>query len=148
MLDGYFGDPAATARHFRDGCFYPGDLGSFTAAGSLCLAGRTDDVMNLNGIKIYPSEIERVLEDEPGVRSAAAFAVDSAVHGQIPVVAVVWGGDGAADPSRLQARARARLGVRAPRRVVLVDELPRTSAGKVATAELRRLVEGAAKERP
>jgi acyl-CoA synthetase (AMP-forming)/AMP-acid ligase II len=141
MVTGYHADLVATARHFRDGWFHPGDLGSFSPNGSLCIAGRTDDVMNLNGIKIYPSEIERVLEDEPGVRAAAAFAVASVVHGQIPVAAIEWCGKDAPDLAAIAARARMRLGVRAPRKVLVVDELPRNAGGKVAKAELVRLAE-------
>jgi acyl-coenzyme A synthetase/AMP-(fatty) acid ligase len=139
MPRGYHGDAVATARQFRDGAFHPGDLGAFAPGGSLCLAGRTDDAMNLNGIKVYPLEIERVMEDEPGVRSAAAFALDSATHGQIPVVAVEWDGTSPADPAELQARARARLGLRSPRKVLVVDALPRNAAGKVDRAALARL---------
>lgn len=140
-VSGYHDDAAATARHFRDGWFHPGDLGWFTPNGSLCLAGRVDDVMNLNGIKITPLEIERVLEEEPDVRAAAAFALPSGVHGQVPVVAVEWAGSAKPDPAALQARARAKLGVRAPRKVFVVDALPRNPAGKVAKGELVRWAE-------
>lgn len=141
MIDAYHADTAATARNFRDGWFHPGDLGSFAPHGSLCLHGRLDDVMNLDGIKIYPAEIERVLEADPAVRAVAAFALRSELHGDIPVAAVEWQGDAKPDAGSLLARARARLGVRAPRRVVVVDALPRNAAGKVATPELARLLE-------
>ena len=97
--------------------------------------------MNLSGIKIYPAEIERVLEGDPAVKTAAAFALRSAVHGEIPVVAVEWQGDARPDVAALLSRARALLGVRAPRKIVLVDALPRTPAGKVARRELARIVE-------
>jgi len=140
MVHGYHRNPAATARNFRDGWFHTGDLGWFSPRGSLCLVGRIDDVMNLNGIKIYPSEIERVLERDPAVRTAAAFALRSDLHGEIPVAAVEWQGDARPEASALLASVRAELGVRAPRRIVVVDALPRTSTGKVARRELERLV--------
>lgn len=141
MIDAYYRDPAATARNFRDGWFHPGDLGSFTPQGSLCLHGRADDVMNLNGIKIYPAEIERFLEGDPAVKAAAAFALRSDLHGQIPVAAIEWQGTARPDAASLLARARAHLGVRSPRRIVVVDALPRMTNGKVATRELARLLE-------
>lgn len=140
MVHGYYRDPTATARHFRDGWFYCGDIGTFTPSGSLCLLGRADDVMNLNGIKIYPSEIERALESDPSIRAAAAFALRSEVHGEIPVAAVEWQGEGRPDVAALLARARSLLGMRSPRRIVVVDALPRNLAGKIATGELARLV--------
>jgi acyl-coenzyme A synthetase/AMP-(fatty) acid ligase len=140
MIHGYYRSPAASVRNFRDGWFHTGDLGSFSPRGSLCLLGRLDDVMSLNGIKIYPSEIERVLERDPAVRTAAAFALRSELHGEIPVAAIEWQGDARPDAAALLARARAELGVRAPRRIVVVDALPRTANGKVARRELPGLV--------
>jgi acyl-CoA synthetase (AMP-forming)/AMP-acid ligase II len=84
----YCGDPVATARHFRDGWYYPKDLASLTPDGILCVHGRADDMMILNSIKIFPAEIERVLEEHPAVKAAAAFARPSRAHGDIPVAAV------------------------------------------------------------
>ncbi|MEO8487340.1 MAG: class I adenylate-forming enzyme family protein [Betaproteobacteria bacterium] len=141
MIDGYYRNSAATARNFRDGWFHTSDLGSFSPRGSLCLHGRSDDVMNLNGIKIYPSEIERALERDPAVRTAAAFALHSDLHGHIPVAAVEWQGDARPDAGVLLSHVRAELGVRAPRKIVVVDALPRTATGKVALRELPALAE-------
>jgi len=140
MIRGYHRDPVATARHFRDGWFMPGDLVSLTANGSLRVHGRADDMMNLNGIKIFPAEIERVLEDDPAVTAAAAFALPSAIHGEIPVAAVEVRGPEKPDVAALISRARAHLGVRAPRRIYIVDALPRNTAGKVMKRELVALV--------
>ena len=141
MIDGYYRNPAASAHNFRDGWFHTGDFGSFSPRGSLCLLGRLDDVMNLRGIKVYPSEIERVLERDPAVKTAAAFALRSELHGEIPVAAIEWQGDARPDAAALLSRAREALGVRAPRRIVVVDALPRTSTGKVARRELPALLE-------
>ncbi len=140
MIRGYHGDPVATSRHFRDGWFHPGDIGSLTAGGSLRIHGRSDDMMNLNSIKIFPAEIERVLEAHPGVKAAAAFAIPSAVHGGIPAAAVELHASAEVSVEDLMARARARLGVRAPRKIVVVDALPRGAAGKVVKNELIALV--------
>jgi acyl-CoA synthetase (AMP-forming)/AMP-acid ligase II len=131
MASGYVDDPSATAAHFRDGWFQPGDLVSFTPAGALIVHGRADDVMNLNGIKIAPAEIERALERHPAVKSVVAFPMPSGVHGEIPV-AVIELVDGAqADEGELQRFGRDVLGVRAPRRVMVVAAMPTTPQGKV-----------------
>ena len=136
MIDAYHGDPVGTSRHFRNGWFHPGDLGSLTRAGALCIHGRTDDMMNLNSIKIFPAEIERVLEEHPAVKAAAAFAIPSAIHGAIPAAAVELRESAEVDVDDLMDRARARLGVRAPRRIIVLGALPRNAAGKVAKHEL------------
>jgi acyl-coenzyme A synthetase/AMP-(fatty) acid ligase len=140
MAREYYRDPVATSRHFRDGWFYPGDLGSLTAGGALCLHGRTDDMMNLNSIKIFPAEIERVLEEHPAVRAAAAFAKSSAAYGDIPVAAVELHDSAQVGVEELMARARERLGVRAPRRIIVVDALPRSATGKILKHELIGLI--------
>jgi acyl-coenzyme A synthetase/AMP-(fatty) acid ligase len=136
MMSEYYRDPVATALHFRDGWFYPRDMGSMTPTGALRLHGRADDVMNLNGIKIFPAEIERVLEEHPAVRAAAAFAKRSASHGDIPVAAVELHPSASVAAEELMARARAILGVRAPRKIVVLDALPRNASGKIVKRKL------------
>jgi acyl-CoA synthetase (AMP-forming)/AMP-acid ligase II len=140
MIHEYHGDPVATSRHFRGGWFHPGDLGSLTPGGSLCIHGRSDDMMNLNSIKIFPAEIERVLEAHPAVKAAAAFAIPSAIHGGIPAAAVELHASAQVSVEDLMARARARLGVRAPRKIVVLEALPRSAAGKIAKNDLIALV--------
>jgi len=142
MATGYLDDAHADARHFRDGWFEPGDLASFTAAGALVIHGRADDVMNLAGIKVAPVEIERALERHPAVRAVAAFPLRSPVHGEIPVAAVELADGQRADERELQAFARDLLGLRAPRRVMIVAALPSTFGGKV---DLRSLAEAMAR---
>ncbi len=140
MVRGYHDDPDATAKHFVDGWFYPRDVAMITAGGVLRFLGRKDDMMVLNGINIFPAEIERVLEEHPAVASAAAFPIPSAVHGDVPVAAVELRMPAAVDIPQLAAFARERLGVRAPRRITILAALPRNAAGKVAKRELARLL--------
>jgi acyl-CoA synthetase (AMP-forming)/AMP-acid ligase II len=140
MTRAYHSDPQASGRHFKDGWFYPQDLGSLTPSGALCLHGRVDDMMNLDGIKIFPADIERVLEEHPAVESAAAFAKASAAHGDIPVAAVVLHASASVEIDELMARARERLGVRAPRKIFVLDALPRNAAGKIVKQELSELL--------
>ena len=136
MATGYVDDAAATSKHFRDGWFVPGDLASLGADGRLCLHGRRDDMMIMNGINIFPAEIERTLEAHPAVEAAAAFPIPSAVHGQIPVAAVELREGCACTASELVGYARGALGVRAPRRVEILAALPRNAQGKIVRREI------------
>jgi acyl-coenzyme A synthetase/AMP-(fatty) acid ligase len=136
----YYGDPIATALHFKDGWFYPRDIGSLTLTGAVRLHGRADDVMNLNGIKIFPAEIERALEQHPAVKAAAAFAKRSRAHGDIPVAAVELHESTSVATEELMERARAILGVRAPKKIIVLDALPRNAAGKVVKHLLAELL--------
>jgi acyl-coenzyme A synthetase/AMP-(fatty) acid ligase len=138
MPSGYFEDPAATARAFRDGWFHPGDLGMLGAAGELYLKGRSDDMMNCDGVKIYPADIEAALLEHPAVIEAVAFPLDSESRQHIPVAAVSL-----REPLQkgvLLAWCRERLGIRAPQRIVSLRKLPRGDSGKVLTREIAAIL--------
>lgn len=132
---GYADDPLASARHFRDGWFYPNDLGSIDAAGRLTLIGRSDDVVNFGGVLIQPQAMESVLARHPAVKEAALIGVpDTAMH-QIPVAVVVREGGIATDELRRYCEAQVGL-LRAPRFFMFVNELPRNANGKVQRDQL------------
>lgn len=136
VATGYLDGGEQTASRFRDGWFWPGDVGTLRADGSLIVQGRQDDMMILNGINIFPGEIERVLERHPDVRVAAALPVQSTIHGQIPVAAVELVEAASVTPAELQRFAREHLALRAPRRVIILPSLPRNSQGKILRREI------------
>jgi acyl-coenzyme A synthetase/AMP-(fatty) acid ligase/D-alanine-D-alanine ligase-like ATP-grasp enzyme len=130
MIDGYVDDQIATARAFRNGWFYPGDLGRLTPDGQLIHLGRCDDMMIVNGINIYPAEIEQVLTAHPAVREAAAMPLKHAVHQDVPVCAVSLVEGARVDAQALLSFARERLGAYALHQVVMLDRIPRNDRGK------------------
>jgi acyl-coenzyme A synthetase/AMP-(fatty) acid ligase len=138
MAEGYLANAEASQARFRDGWFYPGDIGYVRNDGCIVLQGRADDVINLNGVKILPSEIERVLEGHPSVAGAAALALASPVHGEIPVAAVELVADAKITPASLLVFARERLAIKAPRKIIVLGALPRNEQGKILKRELRR----------
>lgn len=136
VATGYLDEDEQTASRFRDGWFWPGDVGMLRLDGSLIVQGRQDDMMILNGINIFPGEIERVLERHPDVKVAAALPLSSVVHGQIPVAAVELVEAATVTPGELQRFAREHLALRAPRRVIILPSLPRNSQGKILRREI------------
>ena len=139
VVSGYVDNPEATAKSFRDGWFHPGDLGSFSADGALFLHGRADDMMIFDGINIYPAEIETVLAAHPAVAEATAFPLRSPMHQDLPAAAIRLRHP--ADEQDVTAFCRARLGVKTPRALLVVQEFPRNAMGKVLKRELaQRLV--------
>lgn len=141
VATGYLDGGEQAASRFRDGWFWSGDVGMLRPDGSLIVQGRQDDMMILNGVNIFPAEIERVLERHPAVSVAAALPLTSRVHGQIPVAAVELRAGAATTPAELQRYAREQLALRAPRRVLVVDRLPRNSQGKIMRREIAILFE-------
>lgn len=136
MASGYLDNPQQSAQRFRDGWFYPGDLGRLRDDGQLLVQGRRDDMIVLNGLNIFPAEIEAVLERHPAVLEAAALPLASAVHGQIPVAAVVLRAGACVAADELLRSCRQQLGLRAPRRVLVVERLPKNNQGKTLKKEL------------
>jgi acyl-CoA synthetase (AMP-forming)/AMP-acid ligase II len=124
-----------------EGWLDTGDLGHLDQDGYLFLAGRSDDVINRGGEKIYPREIEDVLLAQPGVRSAAVVAAHDEVLGERPVAYIVpaepW-------PDELEDALRAACAAALPRpkrptAFCLVQELPLGPTGKVARHRLQEL---------
>jgi cyanophycin synthetase len=130
MVEGYLNDEEATRLRFRDGWFYPGDLGCFFPNGELVHCGRSDDMMIYNGINIYPSEIETVVCSHPLVLDAAAFPALSDIHQQIPVCAVVVRDSSAVREDEIKLYVKNRLGSREPQMLFFLPEIPRNDRGK------------------
>ena len=132
VFDGYLDDPALNAAAFVDGWFRTGDLGRRAADGEVHLVGRAKEVINRGGDKIAPLEIDAALHALPGVVDAAAFGVPHPRLGEEVVAAVVAQDASSFDTDAALAQLRAVLGARrAPRRIWIVDALPRNDAGKV-----------------
>ena len=137
MISGYVDEPAETTQAFRDGWFYAGDLAEFTPDGELIHHGRADDLMILDGINIYPGEIENVLLRHPAVAEAAAFPIRSVARGDIPIAAVITKSQASED--ELLSHCRSWLGLHAPHGLMIVPKLPRNAVGKILKNELVRL---------
>ncbi|MES2999411.1 MAG: class I adenylate-forming enzyme family protein [Pseudomonadota bacterium] len=136
VVRGYIKDPEATARMFRNGWYYPGDMGSIDDAGYVTLGGRTDHVLNLGGKKLDPVQIENVLNSHPCVTESAVVAVVAEGEHIGKLVAVVVLAS-PVEKSELQQRCREALGQgMTPRDILFVSELPKNAGGKIMRAEL------------
>ncbi len=133
----YWRNPAGTSSAWRGDTFTVGDLGSLDDEGYLTLAGRRGDLIITGGVNVYPAEVERVLLAHPAVLDGAVVGVDDARWGQRVTAAVVPRRGAVLDPEEIRAFLRERLaGFQTPKRVVVVEELPRTASGKVVRTVL------------
>jgi len=130
LATGYLDDEQATARAFRNGWFYPGDIGSVGAAGYLFLSGRSDEVLNLGGEKIDPHLIEELLDEQPEIIGSAVVAVNQDTG--MPVLVAAVEALAPFDSEALKHLCRERLGkIYMPHAIVQIDALPRNETGKV-----------------
>jgi len=135
VADGYFRNPEESALAFRDGWYYPGDLGKFDADGFLYLTGRAKDMIIRGGVNIYPAEIEQTLIMHAAVAEAAVVGWPAAEHGEEVAAFVVRKADVSAD--ELIAHCRASLAAyKIPKGIFFLDALPRSGMGEVLKAEL------------
>ena len=141
MADCYLDAPADTAVRFRDGWFWPGDIGHFAPDGRLVVSGRKDDMIIMSGINVFPAEVEDALLAHPAVHMAAAVGLPSDVFGRIPVAAVQLREAAQATESDLLDFARDRLALRAPRGIAIVPSLPRDPSGKIIRREVAAMFE-------
>jgi long-chain acyl-CoA synthetase len=143
MMTGYFNQPEKTAeaewfdttgkRFIRTG-----DLGRFDEDGFLTLLDRKKDMIISGGFNVYPSDLEGVLQEHPGVAEAAVVGVPSVAWGETPIAFVVARPGVAVVAADLQAWANSRVGkTQRLTAVELVESLPRSAIGKVLKRELR-----------
>jgi acyl-CoA synthetase (AMP-forming)/AMP-acid ligase II len=115
-----------------------GDTGRFDADGRLYVLGREDDMIVSGGENVFPAEVERVLQEHPGVREVAVVGVDDHSFGQRLAAFVVLVPGASVEEQELKEHVRAHLaGFKVPRDVHFLEGLPRNASGKVLTRELR-----------
>jgi len=128
----YWRDRTATSEAWRDGAWSAGDLGHVDEDGYLYLTGRKHDMIITGGVNVYPQEVERILTEHPSVTEALVYGVEHDEWGQEVRALVVPAFGQPVDPDSLRTWARGRLsGPKSPRRIELVEELPRTPTGKL-----------------
>nr|WP_107089564.1 fatty acyl-CoA synthetase [Streptomyces sp. WM6368] len=133
---GYWNDPVATEKAFRDGWFRSGDLAVRDAQGYYTVVDRVKDVINSGGVLVASRQVEDVLYTHPGVAEAAVVGLPD--ERWIEAVTAVVVPRGEVTEAELMAFAREKLAhFKAPKRVLFVDALPRNASGKILKRELR-----------
>ncbi len=136
---GYWNRPEETAQAIRNGWLHTGDLARRDTEGYHFIIGRSKDVIISGGENIYPSEVEGVLAAHPAVAEVALIGVPDDRWGETPLALVVAQPYKKIEPEELITFGSLGLArYKLPTRVVLVDALPRTAAGKIDKAELKK----------
>ncbi|MDF1669081.1 MAG: malonyl-CoA synthase [Roseovarius sp.] len=140
VFKGYWQMPEKTAEELRaDGFFITGDLGRFDDDGYLHIVGRNKDLIISGGYNIYPKEVELLLDMEDGVLESAVIGVPHPDFGETVVGILVADGSGTPDIAAIQASIGKSLArFKQPQKLIVVDELPRNTMGKVQKNVLRK----------
>jgi acyl-CoA synthetase (AMP-forming)/AMP-acid ligase II len=133
-FDGY---TSGAGKSFHDGFMASGDVGRLDEAGRLYVVGRDDEMIVSGGENVYPIEVEKTLATHPDVAEATVLGVDDEQYGQRLVAFVVLTPTASATVDHLKQHVRDNLAnYKVPREIVVLDELPRSSTGKISRRDL------------
>ena len=138
VVPGYWNQPDETARAMPGGRLHTGDVGYVDDDGWVYLVDRSKDLIIASGYKVWPREVEDVLYTHPAVREAAVIGVPDAYRGETVKAYVSFRPELSASADELIAFCRERLAAyKYPREIELLDELPKTTTGKILRRTLR-----------
>lgn len=135
LMTGYYRQPETTANVLKDGWYRTGDIGRIGDDGVMRLTGRESSAINRGGLKIYPEDIDLLLERHEAVREACAFAIEDEMEGETVGVAVALHNGTNIDAPSLRRWCAERISrEKVPVKWVVVDEIPKTDRGKLNRA--------------
>jgi acyl-CoA synthetase (AMP-forming)/AMP-acid ligase II len=139
QMEGFWGDPEATAERIKDGWILTGDVGRLDEHGYLYIMDRAGDMIISGGFNIYPAELENVISAHPAVIESAVFAVPDERWGESPAAVVVVADLSAVSEQEIIQLCIDRLGsYKKPKTVVITtDPLPKSIVGKIKKKEMR-----------
>lgn len=143
ITPGYWGNEEATAKAFDDeGWLHTGDVAKVDADGYFYIVDRIKDMYISGGENVYPAEVEAALEQHPDILEAVVVGVPDKKWGEVGCAFLRTQDSLVLDNAEMTEFARARLaGYKTPKQFRVVDEFPRTAAGKVKKNELRELAQ-------
>jgi long-chain acyl-CoA synthetase len=139
VMRGYWNQPEETAKVLRDGWLYTGDVGYRDADGYYFITDRKKDMLLVNGINVYPREIEEIIYQFPGVKEAAVVGMPDPRKGEQPLAFVSPVEGQVLDERALLQFVRGKLAdYKVPKRVIFMPVLPRNTTGKILKTTLRQ----------
>ena len=140
VMVGYWKQPEETAKIMRNGWLLTGDIGYRDDEGYYFITDRKKDMLLVNGINVYPREIEEVLYQYPGVKEAAVVGKPDPRRGEQPVAFVAPNDGVLLEEKPIQQFVRRKLAdYKVPRKVVVIPAIPRNATGKILKTSLREI---------
>ncbi|WP_420096750.1 AMP-binding protein [Brevibacterium sediminis] len=143
VTTGYWKNAKATADTLIDGWLRTGDTGRLDDQGALTYLARTKEMIKVNGMSVFPAEVESLLRAHPGIDTVAVAPRDDVDRGQVPVAFITTAEGADVDGDSLTAWAKENMAVYKVPEFVIVDGMPMTATGKIRkTVLLEELLEG------
>lgn len=140
VMQGYYKQPEETARALRNGWFYTGDIGYVDEDGYLFIVDRKKDMIIAGGYNIYPRDIDEVLFEHPKIQEACAVGVPDPYRGEtVKAFVVLNPGETATEEEIMDFCKKSLAAYKVPKLVEFMDELPKSTIGKVLRRKLREM---------
>lgn len=138
VMQGYWNKPEATASTIKEDWLYTGDVARKDSDGYIYITDRKKDMLLVNGINVYPREIEEVLYSFEGVKEAAVVGQKDKRRGELPVAFVSLNEGVTIEPEKIVDYVRGKMAdYKVPRKVFVLDALPKNATGKILKTDLR-----------
>jgi long-chain acyl-CoA synthetase len=140
VMMGYWKQPEETAKAMRNGWLLTGDVGYRDADGYFFITDRKKDMLLVNGINVYPREVEEIIYQYPGVKEASVIGIPDRRKGEQPLAYVAANDGVVLDEKALLQFVRSKIAdYKTPRRAIFVPALPRNATGKILKTSLRNM---------
>lgn len=139
IMSGYYGRPVETAEALREGWLYTGDIGYLDNDGYLTICDRKKEMAIVGGFNVYPREVEEVLFRHTNISEAAVVGVPDDYRGEILLAYVVADGAAVSTEELLSYLAQHLVKYKWPAQIIWIDELPKTTVGKVDKKRIREM---------
>ncbi len=138
VMNGYFNEPELTKEVLVDGAVYTNDIGYIDENGFVYMLGRRGDVISIGGLKIAPTEVENVVLQYDGIAECACLGVQDRMGGCVPKLNIVLQKGASVDTAQLKIfMAKYLEAFKIPKIVEIVEEIPKTSNGKIDRKNLK-----------
>lgn len=139
VMKGYFNNPAETEAVLRDGWLCTGDMAKIDEDGYIYIVDRKKDLIIVGGMNIYPGEIENVIIKHPSVEESAMIGIPFRDGEELPVLFIKKREDALLDEKEIRVFMEGKIAhFKKPRRIIFVDDFPKTATGKIKKSELRK----------
>jgi len=141
VMKGYYNREVETNMTIKNGWLYTGDVGKMDEDGYLYIIDRKKDLIIVNGMNLYPREVEEVLYKHPAVQDAVVVGKKDAAHGEIPIGVVLLKDGASVTEQELRKFCKERLSnFKIPHRFEFWKEIPMTGSGKILKREVKKIV--------
>ncbi len=141
VMKGYFNKPEETEAVLKEGWLYTGDMARIDEDGYIYIVDRKKDLIIVDGMNVYPREVEDLIMKHPLVEECAMVGIPDGKGSELPILFIRKKEDTVLEEMEIRSSLKGRIAqFKNPKKIIFIDEFPKTATGKIKKTELRRRV--------